>query len=109
MSTFLADLTDLMPFTVIRRRVLSRDVYGKPNAFAPDQSIQCRISFKVQRVMDANGEVVIARGAVWLAEKVTDLTADDIIQFPDGSQPSIVSWDIFADETGFIATKIYFG
>lgn len=106
----ISDWHDMMASTVTLEAVLTRDDYGKPATYDTAETYLAKLQYKAQKVNSrVTGADVVASGAVWLDELVTDLTVDMRLTLPDGTTPPIVSWDVAYDESGPHHTKIYFG
>lgn len=103
-----SDWSDLMTDIITYRQVASRDEYGKPS-YAADQTIACRVVYKITRVMSrATGQDALSAAQVWLLSTITPVLDDQFV-LPDGSTPVLLTWELFADENGPHHTKLYFG
>lgn len=98
----------LMPSTLLVFKRSSRDKYGSPSFASTAVTYRCR-------VMDAdhlsrtpeNSDVVVAGKVIIFG--VADITVDDKVRLPDGSEPVIVSVDQHDDEDGPHHTTISVG
>lgn len=96
-----------MPETVDVYELASRDAYGDP-AYGTPSSYAARIVRKPTRVVDSQGDEVVARGIVWIA--ATDaIDPEDAIELPDGTRPPILAVSRVSDESGVHHVKVFFG
>lgn len=106
MAIFADEFTDMMPSVITVQTILDRAydgaaVYGSPADYT------ARINYKTQNVINAAGQVVVARGCAWL-DTVEPITVNDRVIFPDGTEPNILAVDVGEDENGPAFTKLYF-
>src|SRR6185436_8554371 len=103
-----SDWLDLMPDTVTYEAMTGRDGQSKPT-YGTAVSYRARVVYKYIRTSNrASGQDAVGTGEVWLAG-ILYPNIDDRITLPDGSQPIIVNWNVFTDETGPHHTVIIFG
>jgi hypothetical protein len=106
MAIFADDFLDLMPATITVQTILDRDFDG-PAVYASPAEYRARINTKTQNVINAAGQLVVARGCAWL-DTVDPISINDRVIFPDGSEPKILVVNVDEDETGPAVTKLYF-
>lgn len=94
------DWSDLMPLTVTVQPFVSRTPYGTPS-YASPASYAARVNYKAHDIRRPDGQVVTARGMVWLAS-ADQIAADSLVTLPDGSTPLILESAAVTDETGGI-------
>lgn len=102
-----SDFHDLMPHTVYHSEFSGRSDYGKPN-FGSAVPYRARVLYQAQNVRTADGNVVSARGVVWIGG-TPDVQPEDQLLLPDSSTPPILSVDHVPDEDGLHHLKVYFG
>lgn len=102
-----SDWLPLMPDTLYHTEFTGRSDYGKPT-YGSAVSYRCRVVYKTKNVRDKQGNIVVARGTVWIAGTPT-ISPEDQITLPDGTTPPILSADLFTDDTGNHHVRCYFG
>ncbi len=105
---FIDGFLDMLKSSVTHEPVTGRDDYAKPTYGAATTYV-ARVDYTRRKVTIADGRDVVAACTVWFDGTPT-VTLDDRFTLPDGTQPSILSWDQPTDETGLKThTKVYFG
>lgn len=106
MAIFADDFQDMMPARITVQSIVSRGVKGAAVYSSPN-TYQARINTKTQNVINAAGQLVVARGCAWL-DTVDPITVNDRVIFPDASEPVILVVNVDEDENGPAVTKLYF-
>lgn len=106
MAIFADLFVDMMPAVISVEALLSR-AYDGPATYGPVADYQARINNTTQNVINAAGNLVVARGCAWL-DTVEPITVNDRIIFPGGEEPNILRVDVGSDENGPAFTKLYF-
>lgn len=102
-----ADLfTDMMPTYVTVERILTRGYDGAPT-YSPPVKYQARVNTVQRNILGADGQVVIARGRVWL-DTVDPFTVNDRVTFADSSAAILLNVNQVSDETGPAYTSFDF-
>lgn len=98
---------DLMPHTIIHTPQFSRTDYGKP-VYAFPVSYRARVVFEEVNVRGDDGNIVVARGTVWI-NGTPFVKAEDKITLPDGTSPPVLNSTRYTDDQGIHHTRVYFG
>jgi hypothetical protein len=106
MSIFADDFVDMMADTITVERMTGRADDGVPTYAAP-VSYRARVNYKTHNVLNAQNQLITARGMMWL-DTVDSITVDDRITLPDGSRPVILFSNLNTDETGPAYTRVDF-
>lgn len=106
MSIFADDFLDMMPATITVQRLTGRSPSGTP-VYGATASYRARINNKIQNIIGRDGQQVVVNGTAWL-DTVAAITVNDLVTFPDGSQPILQAVNRNTDETGDAYTAIYF-
>lgn len=102
------DWSDLMPGTVTVQTFVSRDSYGGAS-YASPATYDCRVNYKHHDIRRPDGQVVTARGMIWIATS-DQIGVDDKVTLPDSTVPEILDSASITDETGAILyTRLDFG
>lgn len=102
------DFLDLMPSAITIEALTGRDSYNTPSYAAP-VSYRCRCNYKAHFVRGPEGELIPAKGTLWIASSVR-IPVTSRITLPDGTQPQILESVAETDETGAILyCRIDFG
>ncbi len=102
----IADWSDMFPATISIQTVASTNSYGV-DSYNTAVEYSGRVVYKNKSVINATGEEVVSRGAVWLQTK-TVINTTDKITLPDGSSPELISVDRPQDQDGDHHVKIFF-
>lgn len=94
----IADFLDLMPLTVTVAPFVSRDSYGVAT-YGTARPYRARVNYKQHYIRKSEGEMVPARGMVWLATSDA-ISVNDRVTLPDGTTPLILESNGETDETG---------
>jgi hypothetical protein len=99
---------DLMPSTLLVFKRSSRNMYGEPSFDSVPVEYRCRVmdTDHLTRTTENTDAVVAGKVIVF---GVADVTLDDKVRLPDGSEPVIVSVDQHDDEDGPHHTTISVG
>jgi hypothetical protein len=93
------EFAEMMTETVTVAAVASKDAYGK-RTLGASTTITGRLVFEVTERLDTQGRQVVETGRVICYGAYPNVTTDDVLTLPDGSQPSIVSVDTVKDVGG---------
>lgn len=99
---------DLMPSVLKVFKRSDRDMYGRPSFSSTPDEYRCRVMDKDQLTRTAENTDAVVAGTV-IIFGVADVTLDDKVQLPDGSEPVIISVDQHTDEDGPHHTTISVG
>ncbi len=102
----IADWADMFPSTISIQTVASTNAYGV-DSYNTAVEYAGRVVYKNTSVINAAGEEVVARGAVWL-QTTTVINTTDKITLPDGSTPELISVDRPQDQDGNHHIKLFF-
>src|SRR4051812_45709217 len=106
MAIFADEFTDMMPAVITVQTIVDR-AYDGPAVYSSPADYAARINNTTQNVINAAGQLVVARGCAWL-DTVEPITVNDRIIFPGGEEPNILRVDVGSDENGPAFTKVYF-
>lgn len=99
---------DLMPSVLKVYKRSTRDQYGRPSFAATAVEYQCRVMDEDRLTRTAENTDAVVAGKV-IIFGVADVTLDDKIELPDGSEPVVVAVDQHDDENGPHHTTISVG
>lgn len=99
---------DMMPSILKVFKRATRDVYGRPSFAGLPVEYNCRVMNADQLTRTAENTDAVVAGKV-IIFGVADVTLDDKIELPDGSQPVLIAVDQFTDEEGSHHTTISVG
>ena len=102
---------DMMPQTVTIEPWLSYTAGGSGSTYGGSTSYLCRIEMINHLVVDQSGNIVTARGKVFLLSTDT-IGSKDRVTLPIGfvpTQPPIISVDVADDESGNHHVALHFG
>lgn len=102
-----SDWASMMPHTVEVQQRTGLDAYAKPSYGAAVQ-YRARVVYKNSNVRARDGQVIVARGFVWV-NGTPVITVDDRITLPDSTHPPILSVERYPDELGDHHIKVFFG
>ena len=107
--SFETEFLEFMQDTIIRNRVTGYSAYGSILHSTASTSYRCRLDFFHQAIdSDMKAENLVVATA-WVAS-TGSFDPEDLITFPDGSQPRILEMDAFPDEDGpYHHIRIKFG
>jgi hypothetical protein len=94
-----------MPHSVTLAARSSVDGYGKPT-YGAGTAYQCHIERKTRVVRGIDGQERVSGCAVYLSE-TAGITPLYRITLPDGTQPTILAVDRFADRNGDYFEVVY--
>lgn len=104
-----ADFLDMMPSTVTVEPFASSDTYGAP-VYGPLVSYRCHVSNKASYIRGPSGEMIVTKGAIWIACASDAFTAKARLTLPNGAKPILLAINGAQDETGTdIGTRVDFG
>ena len=106
MAIFADEFLDMMPALITVQTIVDRDYAGTP-VYASPVEYRSRIDNETKNVINAAGQLVVARGCAWL-DTVDPITVNDRVIFPGGEEPNILVVNVNSDETGPAYTKLYF-
>lgn len=109
--SFMGDLADMFPRTVLIAPYASRTIAGLPS-YGTAVSYPARIQMKDVGVRTAEGTVIIGRGTIFFPQVIT-VSVLDRLTLPSGipgpSQPPILSVTVNDDEMGGTYTALVIG
>lgn len=106
MSIFADLFVDMMPDTLTVEAFLGRDTYGAAT-YGPARTYTARVNNVQRNVLNAQGQMVVAKGRAWL-DTVDTITVNDRVTLDDGTQPVLLNMNQVPDETGPAYTSFDF-
>jgi hypothetical protein len=99
---------DMMPSILKVFKRSTRDKYGNPSFATVPVEYRCRVmdADHLTRTVENTDAVVAGKVIIF---GIADVTLDDKVQLPDGSEPVLVSVDQHTDEDGSHHTTISVG
>ena len=94
----IADFLDLMPSTITVEPFTSRDSYGAA-VYGTAVSYRAHVFYKNHFVRGTDGELIAARGIIWIAT-ANVISVNDRITLPDGTKPDLLSVGAAQNESG---------
>lgn len=106
MAIFADEFLDMMPAIITVQTIIDRTYDGQPIYSSPND-YRARIDNETKNVINAAGQLVVARGCAWL-DTVDPITVNDRVIFPGGEEPNLLVVNVNPDENGPAYTKLYF-
>lgn len=109
-APFASDFLDMMNSVVtIQAYVANSDPYNLNETLGPSYPAQAYVAYKNHYVRGSQGELVAARGTIYIATS-NMITVGDKITLPDGTAPIILNVGALTDETGAVVVmQVDFG
>lgn len=97
------EFSDVLNQTITIEPVTGYDKFGK-RTYGTAVSYECRIVEKLERVVDFDGRDTSATTVVWglghPTSGVPNVGPDSRVTLPDGTQPPVIYYAVYPDETG---------